>query len=604
MVNVWDIAAFWSSFFRKKEQAPQPQKNPWFYKVIWVNTDEIDNKVKQDIDKTRQATRTRQDFKSNLQTVMNDNGVDFDTAYTETLKEYKRRWYIIEWLDIDQELWLSQTPKKEIEDIEEEPSSALWKAVEMIPWWVWSTLKWTKNVLWWAVAQTNEIIGNTLWFLADVVTPKKLEWLWEFLRQEWVTKKEDMQELLWVDPDSFTTKAWEFWAEIGTLFIPWWQAKLVAKFPNAAKSIQTLATWFNNLAQKSPKIYSALTSALAKSAAQWAVWAAKFDVVSQWEVSPTSVALGTVLNPAFDKLWKIAMWFAGKDVTSGMYKVIKPSTKLNNKVVKQDMDIIAWTLKANSKRPETIWQLYDDLTTIQKDLYTNQINPALQAAWKTDVKVGLSWLVDDIIWNVKENKTVKWKLLSDVFGRWKEAKQFAKTVEDIRKMWDLDLLQAETLKQYTSALAMSAKENKWMLNSLQEDFVQKLNKSLWDKIDDLVKEVDWVGVKQFKTEYGAISRHLDALNRRIIAENKLSGDTLFSGLWKIAWIRDIAQWNITQWLTQILTWNILKMLKDPDEILKNVMRELYRTETKKALPKQIAPVISSEAGRFLDELTR
>ena len=571
-----------------------------------VDLSGVKTQVQNDIQK-RQAKKIS---KEKVQEIIKDapEGVSPSEIVTQLLD----RWYTLEGLDVEafkKAQWITNTQEStqpivntqesSVQDnIPEEVSSNgsalkwfLASAAEKTKSFFWWAKEWVDNALGWAISNLPEAAWNTWAFFigkpVDFWLDKlgfDLPSLEEQFKADWIETKENFQQFFWTDPDSLMTSVWEFWSNVGLLFTPWGQTKLISSFPNSADKIKKLWSTLDNMAQKSPKAYKkikdVLSSRWAKLAWQGAKETAKFDIVSEWEISPTSVVIWTVANPAIDKAGKVIKKIANKDITSNMMKVFKPTKKSGQtaSAIKWDMAIIANSLKTYDKKPDNLESLYSDLASIQKWLYESKINPALQKATESWGKIKMSSIIDDILPKVWENKSIKWKNLSGSFWRWKEATQLNEIVENIRKMGDLDFLEAETLKQYTSALSISAKQNKGMLSSLQEDFVQKLNKQLGTVMDDSIEKITWEWIKQFKSEYGAIARHLDALNRRIINDSKLSGDTLFSGLGKISGIRDIVTWNVTQWLSTIFTWEILKLMKDPDEILKKVVRELYNEQ--------------------------
>lgn len=581
----------------------ETNNTPWFFtkksndkfltldklKSIWVNQNEIDTKVQQDIQKVKSNTLS----KEKVAEILNN------------APKWVNKREIITWL-LDRGFtleWFEQPKKQEPQEEIKQPTTGIWAFAQNIKpdgWyleWTKRTLssieEWVWNVVWGVITNIPSMVANIGAFAVDVadffdpidniiekVTGEKSKFdIWDFadhLQQDWLDTKNKLRSALWVDPDAMATSIWELGSEIATFFIPWGQASLATKFskvPETIKKVKLVWKWLENMAKNSPKTYTLL-----KNAIVWGTEAGKFWIVSEWEISPTWVVIWAVTNPVIDKTGKVISSLMNKDTSSLLTKVIKPSTtKGNNKIITENMNIIWQSLKANSKKPQTINQLYDDLVDIQKKLYTDKINPALkEVAWNW-AKVNISWLIDDIIPKISEVKSVAWKNLSTLFGRSKEAKEFAKTLENLRKLWDLDLLSAETLKQYTSALSMANKSSPWTLSSLQETFVQKLNKALWNKMDDIITNVKWVWIKPFKREYSAITTHLDDLNRKIISENKLTWDNLFSWLGKIAWIREIASGNLKEWIAQLLTWKILKLLKDPNEILKKAIAELYKT---------------------------
>ena len=212
-----------------------------------------------------------------------------------------------------------------INNIKESPLKSAW---EFLTW----TEKITSDVIGWGISNIPNIIWNTFWFLADVITPKKFEWLWDAFRESWIRQQSDLQELLGTDPESFATSAWELWTDIWTLFIPWGQAKLVTKFPQAAEKITKLGTAVNNLGQKSPKIFNALKSSLT-----WAKEVGKFEAVTEWEVTPEGLAVWAIANPL---IWKTIQGIGtiGKSVASKL--------EVMGLLNKSKLNIVAEQLKA------------------------------------------------------------------------------------------------------------------------------------------------------------------------------------------------------------------------------------------------------------------
>jgi len=61
-------------------------------------------KVQQDISTKQENIKTKDTFKEHLSILQQDNNLDIDIAYKETLNFYKNNWWTIEWVDIDAEL--------------------------------------------------------------------------------------------------------------------------------------------------------------------------------------------------------------------------------------------------------------------------------------------------------------------------------------------------------------------------------------------------------------------------------------------------------------------------------------------------------------------
>jgi hypothetical protein len=288
-----------------------------------------------------------------------------------------------------------------------------------------------------------------------------------------------------------------------------------------------------------------------------------------------------VANPVIQKIWA---WFSSilwKDISWLLSKVIRPISKwrTNNQITKE-MESIAWSLKEFNKRPWDIAKFYDDLTDIQKKLYTNKILPALEAAWQKETSVNISNIMDDFLPSLAETTQVKWKTLLTQFGKWAEEKKLNTVIENLRKNFsDINILEAEQIKKFTSAILQN-KNKSADLTQLEITFLEKLNQALGTKIDDIVAQVDWIWVKWFKSQYWAIARNIDELNKVIIRENNRSWESLFSGLWKISWINEIISWNIKWWTAQIFTWELLKLMKDPNTFLKKALNKIYASPEK------------------------
>jgi len=573
---------------------------------MWVDINNVKNSVQRDI----QSKKEKNIPKTKVIELIN-NAPEWVNP-EDIIESLLSKWYTLEGFDADKfktSRWSSNQaikasgtrskinlwePTAEIEPVMSWSDSNNWSALKNF--FAWAKKKsvnaaaafksWMDNLVGGAVSQIPAAAWNTAWFLSDVwekITPFNNSdgETWDKLRALWQAWKDAIQDFWQIDEESFATKTWEFWANVGLLFVPGGQSKLLASFPWSAEKIGKLWSALDDLAKKSPKVYEKLKSiASAKStklAWQWAKETAKFEVFSEWEISPTSVAIWAVANPVISKAWQGLKNIINDDIASNMNKIFKPSAaKWKTHVsIKADMNQIANTMKTYSLKPKSREELYTWLKWVQKSIYNDSISPIFKAGTANWGTINTSSVIDSIIDKVWENKKIWNKSIANIFWKTDEVNEFNTVVENIRKLWDLDFMEAENLKQYTSALVMAAKSNKWTLSSIQEDFIIKLNKWLWDTMDEMLESITWESVKSLKSEYGAIARHIDSLNRSIIAENRRSGDSLFSGLGKISGIRDIVSWNPMQWISTILTGSALKLMKDPDEILKKVVRELY-----------------------------
>ena len=144
------------------------------------------------------------------------------------------------------------------------------------------------RVVWAGISQLPSIVSNVWGFFIGKPIDFLLEKVWvdapsleEQFKKDGLETKEKFQEVLGIDPDDFTTDVWEFWAEIGSLFVPGGQAGLTAKFPQLSSKIAWLWSVIEKLSTKAPRTFNVLRSALT-----WAKEVGKFEVVSEWEVTP------------------------------------------------------------------------------------------------------------------------------------------------------------------------------------------------------------------------------------------------------------------------------------------------------------------------------
>ena len=166
------------------------------------------------------------------------------------------------------------------------------KDIAEIPW----------RIAWAWLAQVPKILSNIGWFFIWKPIDALLKKVWvdessleEAFKKDWIRNKENFQEKLWIDSESFTTTLWEFGAEVGSLLTPWWQTNLIAKFPQAVDKIKKIWTVLEKVAEKAPWTFNVLKSALT-----WAKEFGKFWIVSEWELSKEWVVAWAVLSPV---LW-------------------------------------------------------------------------------------------------------------------------------------------------------------------------------------------------------------------------------------------------------------------------------------------------------------
>ncbi len=498
---------------------------------------------------------TREDLFWDAKKIIEAKWIDKQQALTETLKYYKAKWLEVEGVDIDAELWLEleeEAPEviEETFDIQEAP-----------------VVRQAEDVVWGAVANIPSMIGNTFGFLADVVTPEKFEWLWDVFREQWIQDKAALQEILWVDPDSFSTKAWEFGSEIGSLFIPWGQSKLISKFPWAADKIADLRKAVDTLWQKSPKIFNAL-----KSAATWAKDVGKFEVVSEWEVTPEGLAVWAVANPLIGKtikwIGKVSGKVAEKLEVMGLLNPSKldtvtrqlwtwDTTAVADFLLKND---VKWSKASIINQLQSIWSKsknkVDDALLKVKDVASEKTSDdALkilleQVDWKTGLEddalrfTGLlkknqeTWLTlterNEIKRWIDEFLTLftqKWEVMAGTTKKWATNVRSAlqKNIEqDAKKAWidNIKALNKNTQVSFTLKDAIQRKDSADQARELLTAFAPWWLWAVWwalqpwdDPFDRLKNIVIWAAVWQVawsttvKTNVAALLNKLSWLQR-------------------------------------------------------------------------------------------
>ena len=152
---------------------PQEDVTPESLQGLWVDTSEIDAKVDQEIETTKNNTRTQEQFQESFTNAKNSwkfKDMSDDEIIDGLLNSYKNKWLTIEWIDIDEELW-NTTAVSVPEDTEEEWPS-IWETVAA--WWKAIKVEWSEEF--WLVQTAKDLLtawANLPW---DTV-----EWIWELI---------------------------------------------------------------------------------------------------------------------------------------------------------------------------------------------------------------------------------------------------------------------------------------------------------------------------------------------------------------------------------------------------------------------------------------
>lgn len=614
------IAGFWSSPFRKEEKDSKTQ-----LQELWVNTDEIDTQVVQESEVVKNTMFSEDEFFKDVNTVMSDNNIDYDTAFDETLKYYKSKNFSIDWVNIDEELWVQQ-PVEELSRVEEpeEPGilSAVWE-------WLTSFKEWTEDVIGWAIANVPNILWNTFGFVADVLTPEQFEWLWDVLREWGIKDQTQLQEMLWVDSDSFATWAWELWTEIWALFIPGGQAKLAAKFPQAAEKINVVTQWFNNLAKNSPKLFNTLKSALTG-----AKDVAKFEVVSEWEVTPEWLAVWAVAWPLFDKAAKFISWPTGtelknqiKDRFGKLAQKLSPSKTtraLADDVLEKGSE---WAIITRQANPDRVVENVADVLDMTKKTRDQLWTQLSTARWVGNVETTsvTNW-IDDMVEALGNPTWPKAKTLALDKKLWKEfdslaslpnrntvIKELGRMKEDIVSRWPQSIKQFDdNIIQINKTLDnfFAGKSDK-LSSQVDSAVAAKMRESLDDSIWALGNEF-----RNIKKIYWQVRTLEDNLNKVYVQAIKRKDSTLWdfadtfilSNMWA-----SIAAWDLAGFSKAFLQKWIKEQVKKQNDtnfvvqqLFKLIDKSLWKTKTKDVLIEwwaKLWTIWAAEWAKEIKELT-
>lgn len=588
--------------------------------ALKINTGEIDQKVESDVSEARSKQRTQDEFKAHLKKAKAwKPSLSNDEIFKWVLSSYKRNGITIKWLDIDEELSLigditSSAPATEPSAPEIEPeenknflSRALWKIPELWAWVAWAAWWAIKNVWAWLTASAPSIIWNTFWFAADVLTPKDLEWLGEFFRKEWERQSSSILEDLSADPEALTTKAWGFTWEVLSLFAPWTQVKTIAKWSWA---LWKVAWVVDDISQKSPELFAKLQKAaqskITKSAAIGWSEAAKFEVVSEWEISPTTVAAWAVINPVIDKAGWFIKWVVWSEPIDKLFKAIKPTQVKwvkkwsQTKTIRENLWIILADIKSQWGKTQDIlddaWEVIkkgwevkwmvgvlDFAQSEMKSLYTRDLIPALKWSSATSNLWNIAeQAYQEVIWTWK----IQWVKKSELFWVKDDISKVTEVLDAWKKLWDnSSVLQVEEMKRYTkNVLDASRLQQKWWLSSSELQFFTSLNKKLETELDDKLSSVLWEWwATAIKRKYAAYANTIWDIDKRILQQARHSGVDLFQWLWIISWLTNIvegiASWKsekITSGFTSLFTWKFLNIIKNPDELVNKAIRDVLK----------------------------
>lgn len=532
---------------------------------------------------------SKEDFNAEIQRGMEATWKSYDEIFDELYDYYEEQWVVI---------WEEQ-PVEDVENIETQeeivavPNLAtreeIWKynITKWIKSWLTTLWKWAYNVALWtgekiqeltwgAVAQTPEI----LWNVAGFAIGKPVDTLLEKLEIEAPSLEEQFQTdadkakkkilELWTFTweETWFTKTWWFWAEIGAFFIPWWQAKLVSKFPQSADKIIKIAEKLDNIAQKTPKVYNVLKSA-ATGAWLWLKW----EIITEWEATSEWATVGAITGVVWDKLikaaqntlWKPTVQKIQKNIDDNVQGIFK-STKWKTKTLEDLNKNVKWfkdwaeTLQVRNpsfKITSTDTALKDTVNEVvkQKDNLVKEFSNKLKNIWD-DVKVNTKTIYNKLEELSKNPKfkaelNIGWgKNIFDDILKWlksSDGKFYTKNIDDFYE-------ELKVLNRFTTKA----------LQSNSDVAEAKIKSGIAKKYNEVLDDVLWKTKDEYRAltkQYSNIRKFEESLKERYKSELNRAWDNVASQFWDayldstlLLWI---ATWDVI-WTAKAGLWKWIK----------------------------------------------
>ena len=426
--------------------------------------------------------------------------------------------------------------------------------------------QWAINLFWWAVSNIPEQVGNTWQFLYDVlklwnqVTPiwpvlnmadKKLQslWLqsiWDAFQKAGIKSKEALQDLFWVEEEALWTKIWEFtWDVVATLT------------PTPAGKVKIAET----VLQKFPKAWKLLEWVL-NQGTKWAIEMWKYDIVSEWDVSPQDVAIWAMVNPVLAGISKgvkgvINKFSWARTTEQVAWNILQPTWKywaINfewakewlastiNKLWKSEIkdinDYKALLSTIKKQQNETFAPLNEWLSKISWT-YTNDS--------VTDALSGLLWVLNKQPWQkYKDITTEVVKLIN-------KNNTTGLTLPEIQRV---KILHTQNNRLFTD----TGKEASWV----SSDALREVRKDIKEFIENEAKKQWFSDVASINTQY---SNLLDA--QSLIESQILRLTNFVWREWKQSFLQNVAEFATElPWVKQAITqplqtvfWKVFRTLR-------------------------------------------
>lgn len=496
-----------------------------------------------------------QDFQSKLPTIQKNVQAEqnlqnqwFSEKEVKFLKLQKDKW-----VDMNQAMAFVEQKRKEEAQKVEAQKGVLWSDANR-EWFMQNALGVWADFLGWVASEVPKVIGETTSFLskAGQYTPTNLlaTWVkagfsdktfWQLMDEQsqranvfaesGQKSKEDIQKLWVFDPNTTSAKLWETVTDIGSAFV----------WPNKVWVIR--------------KLWKLATPA--KIAMEWGLAWAKFDIASQWKVTPESVLLWAWWN-----LWIAWAFKWGQKIA----KVFTPKTaeekileSVWGKTVKW---IVQWkTVKIQEPKEGIITRVSTPFRTKDSKVLTwRALTPSY--AWKTPKQM-LKW-IGEMTDNVKSfyEQVRTWKMKGNVNTLEDSANSVISNLDEIGAnignsvkwaKWSTSI-SMWTRSEMSKALRNKIEKRAWAYSALQ-NFYKDTSK--WLNLNDAFK-----AKRVYQTEIGKLIRSWDA------------GTDSYSAL--VKWVQELSD-NIDTiveksiWTKQFIEW------KKQYKLLKSIASDISKS---------------------------
>jgi len=540
---IQSLVSFWSDPFRQEDET----KTIKTLENTGVDVEAINNQVDADIDQVSASSISIDEFYNKLDTLKASPEAQWltdDQIYDFWLDLAKSKWISVQGINIDEELWAVEVREETVEVVETpkiEEEGFLEQIVET-PW----------KLTWAAISQLPEIASNLGGFFIGKPVDALLEKAWidfpsleEQFKKDWIDTKEQFQEVLWVDPEDFTTTIWEFWTEVGFLFVPGWQAKLAAKFPQAADKIRKLSTAIDKLWQKAPKVFNTLKTGLTS----WTQFA-KFGIVSEWETSPEEFAVWAVAWPLIGStikwIWKISKGIAEKLELAWLLnpaKLDKVAKQLKSDWIEEVSSVADFLLKKKIKgsKEAIVKDLFADATKSRK-----AVDSALNKIKKESFDEGS----EKALKIINENLTGKIGLEDDLL-------RFTKLSEKLQTKW-LNTAEKNEVKRGMDAFINIFKDSWEVIAGTNKLWASKVRASVQKRIEDEAKKAGIKNIKALNKNTQVSFTLAESIARKDSADQASALINAFAPSWAwaiIGWVW--TQWDVFDRLQWAIWWALL-----------------------------------------------